>query len=270
MEKYKEPQIYVINNSEIAEKLQERYIVEEGNLGIVKKIEYKYRENCKYVNLEYNLIDNLHEYKVVIIDLQNRTFSKLCTENESPDGIPYFFQVDYPMQKFDPSPFVMNQIPRGMKHDGIRIIFSDKDYTENYKIVKIERQNQVGYPEEFEERIYSTIGAAVSNKTGKKIKSDKHILAQTVAKYVKGYNVIFDLPTVWDSTKCESVPDGNYIPLIFNQDDEVIAYIGYDKENGFELLLPICQNKGKLIDELFSQVLPEIFPDIFPESREFQ
>ena len=270
MEKYKEPQIYVINNSEITKKLNEKYIVEEGNLGIVKGIEYKPRENCKYVNLEYDLIDNLHEYKVVIIDLQNRTIGKLCTEDEDPNGKPYFFRVDYPMQKFDPSPFVMNQIPRGMKSDGIRIIFSDKDYTENYKIVKIEQQNQVGYPEEFEEGIYSTIGAVTNNKVGKKIKSDEHILARTVAKYVKGYNVIFDLPTIWDSTKHEYVPDGNYIPLIFNQDDEVIAYIGYDKGNGFELLLPICENKEKLIDELLSQVLPEIFSDIFPESREFQ
>lgn len=270
MEKYKEPQIYVINNSVIAEKLQEKYVVAEGNLGITKQIEYEQYENHKYVNLEYDLIGNLHEYKVVIIDLQNKSVGKICMENDLPDGMPYLFQVDYPMKQFDPAPFVMNQIPRGMNHEGIRIIFSDKDYTEHYKIVQIEKQNQVGYPEEFEERVYSTIGALVSNKTGKKIKSDEHIMAQTVAKYVNGYNVIFDLPTVWDSSKQESVQDGNYVPLMFNQDNEVIAYIGYDKENGYELLLPVCQDKEKLIDELFSKILPEIFPNIFPESREFQ
>ena len=270
MEKYKEPQIYVINNSEIAEKLQERYMVAEGNLGIVKQIEYAERENYKYVNLEYNLIENLHEYKVVIIDMQNRSVEKICRENDIPDEVPYFFRVDYPAKQFDPTPFVMNQIPRGMNHNGIRIIFSDTDYVEHYRIVQIEKQNQVGYPEEFEERIYSTIGALVSNKKGKKIRSDEHILAQTVAKYVNGYNVIFELPTVWDSSKHESVQDRNYVPLMFNQDNEIIAYIGYNKENGYELLLPICQNKEKLIDELFSKILPEIFSDIFPESREFQ
>ncbi len=270
MEKYKEPQIYVINNSEIAKKLQEKYIVAEGNLGITKQIEYARHENHKYVNLEYDLIENLHEYKVIIIDLQNKPVDKICKENDLPDGMPYLFQIDYPMKQFDPTPFVMNQIPRGMNHEGIRIIFSDKDYTEHYKIVQIEKQNQVGYPEEFEERIYSTIGAFASNKTGKKIKSDEHILAQTVAKYVNRYNVIFGMPTIWDASKQESVQSGNYIPLLFNQDNEVIAYIGYDKENGYELLLPICHDKGKLIDELFSKILPEILPNIFPESREFR
>lgn len=270
MEKYKEPQVYVINNSEIAEKLHEKYFVEEGNLGITKQIEYEQYENHKYVNLEYDLIGNLHEYKVVIIDLQNKSEAKVCRESDLPDGMPYLFQVDYPMKQFDPAPFVMNQIPRGTAHEGMRIIFSDKDYAEHYKIVQIEEQNRVGYPDEFEERVYNTIGAGVKNKIGKKTKAGQYVLAQTIAKYVSGYNVIFYLPTVFDSSINESVTDGNYIPLLFNQDDEVISYIGYDKENGYELLLPVCQNKEKLIDELFSMVLPEIFPNIFPESREFQ
>ena len=270
MKKYKEPQVYVINNSELAVKLQEKYLVEEGNLGITKQIEYEQYENHKYVKLEYDIIGNLHEYKVIIIDLQNKSVTKICKENDIPDGTPYLFQVDYPMKQFDPAPLVMNQISRVMNHEGIRIIFSDKDYTEHYKIVQIEKQNQVGYPYEFEEKIYSAIGSLTSNKTGKKIKSDKHILAQTIAKYVNGYNVIFDLPTIWNPSKQEYVQDGNYVPLMFNQDNEVIAYIGYDKVNGYELLLPICHDKEKLIYELFSKILPEIIPNIFPESREFQ
>lgn len=270
MKKYEEPQVYVINNSEIAVKLQEKYFVEEGNLGIIKQIEYKKYENCKYVNLEYDIIGNLHEYKVVIIDLQKKSVAKICMENDFPDGMPYLYEVDYPMKQFDPAPLVMNQISRQMNHEGIRIIFSDKDYTEDYKMVRIKKQNEVGYPEEFKEGIYSTIGALTSNKMGKKIKSNEHILARTIAKYVNGYNVIFDLPKIWDSSKQEYVQDKNYVPLMFNQDNEVIAYIGYNKANGYELLLPICRDKEKLIDELFSKILPEIFPDIFPESREFQ
>lgn len=270
MEKYQEPQIYVINNSAIAEKLREKYIVEEGNLGIVKEIWYEQNENNKYVSLEYDLIGNLHEFKVVIIDLQNRSVGKICKKDEFPDGEPYLYQVDYPTKIFDPSPLVMNIISSKMNHNGIRIIFCDKDYTEKYEMVKIERQNRVSYFKGSQEGIYNTIGVRVSNKTGKKIKPNEYILAQTVAKYVNGYNVIFGLPTVWDPSKQEYVLDRNYIPLIFNQDDEVIAYIEFDESDGYELLLPVCQNKEKLIDELLTQVLPEIFPDIFPESKEFQ
>lgn len=270
MEKYKEPQIYVINNSQIAEKLQEKFIVDEGNLGIIKEINYNEYENNKYIKLEYNIIENLHEYKVIIIDTQNRAINKLCTKNEFPNGWPYLFQVDYPTQIFDPSAFVMAQISQRMNPKGIRIIFSDKHHIENYKIVRIERQGQMGYPEEYKASIYSTIGAAANNKAGKKIKADAHILARTIAKYANGYKVIFSLPTVWNTVENKAIVDEKYVPLVSNQDDEVIAYIGYNREYGYELLLPICQNKEELIDELLSQVLPEIFPDIFPETREFQ
>lgn len=270
MEKYQEPQIYVINNPVIAEKLREKYIVEEGNLGIVKQIWYERNENNRYVNLEYDIIGNLHEFKVIIIDLQNVLPKKICKTDESPNGIPYLFQVDYPMECFNPYPYVMTRVSEGMNPNGIRIIFSDNDYTENYKVIKIEGQNRKGYPEEFGEEIYKTIGVGTFDKTGKKIKSGEQILAQSIAKYVDGYNVIFCIPTVWDSSKNESVRDKNYIPLIFNQDDEVISYIGYNEENGYELLLPVCRNKEELIDELLSRLLPEFFPEIFPESREFQ
>ena len=32
--------------------------------------------------------------------------------------------------------------------------------------------------------------------------------------------------------------DDNYIPVLFNEDEEVISYIGYDSETGYELILP--------------------------------
>lgn len=270
MDKYNEPQVCVINNSEIAEKLQEKYVIAEGNLGILKQIKYEPYENQRFVNLEYDLISNLHEYKVAVIDLQNRSIKKLCSKDEVPNGMKNMFQIDYPAQEFDPTPLVMNQIPNRMNKECLRIIFCGPTYTEKYKIVEILRQGQVGFPEEFIEEIYCTIGAVASNKEGKKINAKDYKLAQTIAKYVIGYKVVFNLPTIWDTTEQKSVPDRNYFPLILNQDGEVIAYYGYDEDRGYELLLPLCRDKEKLIDELFSQILPEMLPDIFPESKEFQ
>lgn len=270
MEKYEEPQICVINNYEIADKLQEKYVVAEGNLGVVKQINYDKYENYRYVNLDYQLIDNLHEYKVIIIDLQNKYNKELCFNDEKSNGSKYMFRVTYPIQEFNPSPILMDDIYAGMKCGSIRIIFSNENYEENYEVVEIIAQNSVNYYDGFTKGIYSTIGADVINKMGKKTKSNNNVLAQTVAKYVNGYNVIFDLPKILDSTKKEYVLDENYIPLMFNQDDEVISYIRCDKEKRYEILLPVCENKENLIDELLSQVLPEILPDIFPESREFK
>ena len=71
MEKYKEPQIYIVNNREITERLSQNYIVATGDLGVAKTVEYEEYVNKRYVDLEYSMISNLHEYSVVIIDLQN-------------------------------------------------------------------------------------------------------------------------------------------------------------------------------------------------------
>ena len=96
MKKYNEPQIYIVNNEEIAERLSKNYSIATGDLGIIKTAIYEKYEDTRYVELEYNLIDNLHEYSVVVIDLQNENETKLCCENDNPDGKPYLFELKYP------------------------------------------------------------------------------------------------------------------------------------------------------------------------------
>lgn len=100
MKKYNEPQIYIVNNEKIAERLNQKYNIAVGNLGIVKAVEYDPYKNNRYVNLEYSMIDNLHEYSVVIIDLQNKNEVKYCTEDDKPYGTPFLFEVSYPQKKF--------------------------------------------------------------------------------------------------------------------------------------------------------------------------
>lgn len=40
MEKYSEPQIFIVNNRDIANKLSESYNIEIGNLGINKVVDF--------------------------------------------------------------------------------------------------------------------------------------------------------------------------------------------------------------------------------------
>ena len=58
MEKYKEPQIYVVNNDDITKSLGKYYYVETGDLGTRKKIEYDKYVDQRYVNLSYNIFPN--------------------------------------------------------------------------------------------------------------------------------------------------------------------------------------------------------------------
>lgn len=257
IEKYGEPQIYVVNNSEIADELRNNYIVDEGNLGIVKQIEYGKYINQRYVNLEYDLISNLHEYKVVIIDLQNEMKKIVCSKDESLYNFSYLFRVEYPSTKFNPVPIVMHEIVDRMNKNSLRIIFANYKYSEEYNPVELLGRDKYRDRGTFEQQVYSTIGSYTNAKKGKKIVVENIDLAKIVSKYVLEYRVIFDLP------------NKNYIPLILNQDKEVISYIGYDENRGYELLLPVCREKEKLIDELFKKVLPDILPKIFPESKQF-
>ena len=66
MEKYSEPQIFIVNNGDIVNKLSESYNIGIGNLGINKIVDFGEYAEKRYVNHEYKTVDNLHEYSVII------------------------------------------------------------------------------------------------------------------------------------------------------------------------------------------------------------
>lgn len=270
MGKYNEPQIYIVNNEEITERLSENYNVATGNLGISKTVEYEKYENKRYVDLEYSMISNLHEYSVIIIDLQNENETRHCLEDDEPDGIPFLFELKFPQKEFIPSPLVLSIMKDKLKTQVLKIIFAGSSYSEKYNIIKVLKQNQYSYPDEEVHNIYEIIQAGTSSKFGKKIISENSNLANVISKYVKGYNVVFDLPTKWDKTSQKSIADPNFVPLLKNQEGEVVSYIGYSKNSGYEILIPLCEKKDELIERLVTSVLPEILPDFFPESKEFE
>ena len=83
--------------------MSQNYIVATGDLGVAKTVEYEEYVNKRYVDLEYSMINNLHEYSVFIIDLQNENDTRHCLEDDEPDGIPYLFELSFPQKKFRPT-----------------------------------------------------------------------------------------------------------------------------------------------------------------------
>ena len=270
MEKYKEPQIYIVNNEEITERLSKNYNVATGDLGVAKTVEYKKYVNTRYVELEYRMISNLHEYSVVIIDLQNENKSRHCIENDKPNSNPYLFELSFPQRKFEPSPLVLSIMISQMRVPSLKIIFAGINYTEKYNITEVLKQSQYSCPYEEKRNIYEIIKANVTSKSGKKIISENNNLANVISKYVKGYNVIFNLPSQWDQSSQKSIVDPSFIPLLKNQDGDVVSYIGYSKNSGYEILIPLCEKKDELIEKLLTSVLPEMLPDFFSESKQFE
>jgi hypothetical protein len=269
MVKYKEPQIYVANNDDIAEFLSTNYNVASGNLGVTKIIQFEQYENNKYVDLDYKMIGNLHEYSIVIIDLQRENDVKYCEESEEPDGIPYLFQISYPQKELIPTPLVLSIMKSKLRTQCLKVIFAGNDYTEKYNVIEVIKQKQYSYSYEEVHNVYEIIQASATSKHGKKMQTEKNNLANCISQYAKEYKVVFGLPTKWDKGSHTWITDPNYIPLMKNQDGEVISYIGYSENCGYEIVLPVCEKKEELIVKLLSSVLPEIIPSFFPESKEF-
>lgn len=269
MEKYKEPQIYVANNEDIAEFLSTNYNVASGNLGITKIIQFKQYENNKYVDLDYKMMGNLHEYSIVIIDLQRENDVKHCEESEEADGISHLFQITYPQKEFNPTPLVLSIMKSKLRTQCLKIVFAGSNYTEKYNLIEVIKQGQYSYPNEEECNVYEIIQASATSKYGKKMQTEKNNLANCISQYAREYKVVFELPTKWDNDLHTWITDPNYISLMKNQDGEIISYIGYSENYGYELVLPVCENKEELIIKLLSSVLPEIIPSYFPESKEF-
>ena len=270
MEKYKEPQIYVVNNKEIAERLSQNYCVEIGNLGVKKIVQYEEDENIKYLNLQYSMIKNLHEYSVVIIDLQKESETEICVVDDQPNSSLHLFEVNFPKKEFRPDPFVLSMMQGELRKQCVKIIFAGNVYVEEYKIVEVLGQNQYSYPNKESHSIYEITQTEVFPKYGRKIKAENNNLATCIEKYAIEYKVIFELPKKWDRNSQIFSSDPNFIPLLKNQDDEVISYIGYSEDYGYEIMLPICEKKAELIERLMTIVLPEILPNFFPESKAFE
>ena len=239
-------------------------------MGSIKKIEYDEGEDYRFVNLEYNLIPNLHEYEVRIIDMQEKQREILSCENEIPNG-EILFRVSYPKEYFDPRPLVENIIgcENSTNKNNLTIFFADSMIVERYEVYKVEGWHNYSFWGDEEHRSNRMMRADSKNKRGKKIQNGDYKLSEIIIKYATEYKVIFELPDVYDEENNTYVKNKNYISLLKNQNDEVVSYIGFDSETGYELALPVCENKEQLVDELFSQGLPELLPEIFPESQEF-
>lgn len=270
MKKYNEPQIYIVNNEGIAERLSKNYSIATGDLGIIKIAIYEKYEDTRYVNLEYNIIDNLHEYSVVVIDLQNDNETRLCYENDNPDGKPYLFELKYPENKFRPSPLVLSIIKNKLTPKALKIIFADTSYSEKYNKKTVRNRNGDGFNNIEEHNIYDIIEANAKIKYGKIIVSENNKLAKVISTYTKEYKAIFKFPMEWNMANQKFVADSNFRPLLKNKDGEIVSYFGYSMHSGYELVIPVCEKKDELVERLLTSVLPEMLPDYFPESKDFE
>jgi hypothetical protein len=255
------------------------YNIYAGTLGKKIKVPNKHRNDQHQILLNFNFPENLHEYDIFIIDLNNSQTIEYNPEdhfrqNQTGKNAVVLLSV-FPETIFDPRPLGSLILHSKLKQIGDRphiiLAFSSEAYDVEYDTVTING----GYAERGgteKSNIYSFMQyVPLSNpKYGKEITTCKmrddlknlflSVLPETV------YNQTFHHPTIWKNHT--NIPDPNYVPLLMNSSGDIVS-ICKKCENLIVLYLPQIKQKLTFLSEFLSKIAPDIFPTIFPFSTTF-
>ncbi len=96
------------------------------------------------------------------------------------------------------------------------------------------------------------------------------MLSAILKKYKESfqYLVTFNHPVIYDTDTKTNVDRADFIPLVFNDNNEVVSFICLSEGN-IILVLPQTNRKSEIIIELLEDFFPGILPEFFPESTKF-
>jgi len=258
------PQILTLNlKPEVVNKIKEKgYNLYEGSLG--KKINISGSNRNKYCLPNHNFPDNIHEYDIIMIDLDYvKTIAYDSNYNKSQNDI--YLCSDDSNLIFDPRYYTLNELKNELaelvKHEAIILIFQSENSRINYKFIKYSG----GYRSIKNEQtldIYSFLQEEPpfnKNKSGKE--TSVAIPEKELGDFFNKYNNDFHYKIVFDNKSS----DENFIPLIVNKDDEIISYLNVI-ENAWLFMLPQLNDYSEFIIDFLENIAPEYFPKLFPNS----
>lgn len=268
-----------LNESVIKQLKDSNFNVYCGTFGDKIKVPNSSRRENHQALLNFDFPENLHEYDIFILDLDNfKTVDYKAEEhirNNHTGKNALSLLSSYPETIFDPRPLSSFILNHRLNHIGDRkhliIVFTTSSYDIEYETVKIteryaERQGTQRH------HIYEFAGFTPlsESKTGKEmtvcnIREDlKKLFEANLSKTI--YNQTFHHPANWDNN--ERVPDPSYVPLIKNSSGDIVS-IGEFKENSTILYLPQIENKIEFLNTFLTRIAPDILPELFPFSTSF-
>lgn len=222
------------------------------------------------------LPDNLHEFDLILLNLTKNETNKYNDANHyvlsDTHHESYGLTCYFPQEAVNLKPYdiirLKNQISHGTSSkERVFIVFAGDILTEEYAHIKMKKDGWSN----IQTSSHHTLGfydksPNFSPKFGTKIKSTGNTkLSPIITKFERAfsYKNIFKHPQRYDFESRENKNEDNFIPLILNQQDEIISYI-HIIENSTYILFPDIENKAEFVRELLTNHLPEIFQDIFP------
>ncbi len=250
------------------------FFVYRGSLGPLVRVSNYRNEDRKCLAIN-NIPPNLHEYDILIFDLNSQEKVNYNEEQHTKENLTsrdsFYLLSSYPQTLFDPVPHNSSLINRDVSNlqerDSVVIIFAGPLEEVEYEYVKDE-----GYLKKLDRRDkfnnYSFINhiGHKENKPGKKITLNKNVnnLNTLLNKFISqmSYFSIFYNPKSEGNES--SLNDKFFVPLMFDRDDELVSFAEI-RNKQLILVFPELDDKGEFLRELLEEVLPEIIPSLFPD-----
>jgi hypothetical protein len=253
--------------------------VHTGTLGSKIKVPKNNKREQHQVLLNFEFPNNLHEFDIVIIDLNNSKTIEYKPEDHVREvhtgKTSISFLTCYPETLFDPRPmgsYILNtELSKITNREFLVIAFTCSSYEIDYETVLINE----GYAErQGTERLniysfwnYVPISVQKMGKelTVQKVNADFQSFLEKY-KIEAEYNQTFHHPTKWTGVKSE--PDERYVPLFTDLNNDIVSYLEASGHNNL-ILLPQLKDKRNFLLEFLSRIGPSFYPSLFPFSTAF-
>ncbi|MCK4500323.1 hypothetical protein KAU11_07490, partial [Candidatus Babeliales bacterium] len=251
----------------------------QGTLGEKISVPNTSHHNVHKILLSYNFPPNLHEYDIIILDLDHYETIKYKADQHvlktHTGKSAIVLQSSYPETIFDPRPYCSSILNEEIQKMGGRqymiIAFSTKSYSIEYEPVKITNN----YEEALKIQKYN-IYDFVDNCPTLEPKYGKEIIICNISEDFKSlleshknqvvYNQTFHHPVKWQGEK--RILDKNFVPILKNSNGDIVSICEF-RNNAVVMYLPQITNKTEFLSEFLSKIAPRISPELFPYSTTF-
>src|SRR5262249_26948862 len=239
-----------------------------GTLGSIVQVPNKDQYDDHYCRLNYKFPPNLHEYDIVVIDLQNSKITQYRPEEHSPRGGKgqkhFALRSAFPETVFDPRPMSSNilgrQLPSVAERETLYVIFAAENERVEYFPGQITARGFISS----DIQTYSTYAffpelPLCSNMAGKDTKvllSGDSELGRLLQKHNDEiiYRIAFIHPTHLTGGYGR-VRDPNLSPLMAAGGGRIVSFAYLRKQN-HTFFFPQIKRKEEFLLDLFQSVLP--------------
>lgn len=246
--------------------------VYEGSLGSVYSIKWGGSAFEKTVLVDVDFPINLHEYHILIHDMENprkrdyKSDEHQITHIDSGDN--RHLECRYPVNTYDLRPYGLHKLRAHLNtiknYRRIEILFVGSENSVEYVSNTLVTHN----PQRLGpfSNIDDWILLKGEEKYGRRVKLGEagisRVLFENRLNSTRYYRVFVQPTRLKDN---ERVPNDDFIPLLVNEDGEWVSYLNYHSDAFIQVVLPQVDDKAALLKDLFENVLLKFFSDFFPD-----